>query len=134
MAQESPKPRTFGCGDCFQGDAAVVWKRRPFKNLAALVDDSHFGIDVMICPACDQHCVKVFMEFVDWANSDDAQCWVVVPLTHAESVEIIALGDKVRPEDIHRVSANRNYLLADFPSGGGSKIEWRPGPPGIVIP
>lgn len=123
----------FGCGACFQGDAEAVWKRG-FTNLATLVEDSHFGIQVMICPACDQRCVKVFMEFVDWANSDDAQSWVVVPLTHGESVELLALGGKVRPEDILRASKNRSYLFADFPSGGGSTIQWRAGPPGIVIP
>jgi hypothetical protein len=128
-----PTTREFGCGICFQSSTpAAAWKSRPFAHLHTLVDDSHFGIQIMRCQSCDQRCVKIFMEWVDWANSDDAQCWIVIPLTHDESLELIARGANVSVQRISDISANRQYLWADFPTGGGEKIEFRHGPAHII--
>src|SRR5215207_172312 len=43
--------------------------------VAKLADESHYGLAVLACRHCGQHCAKVFIEFIDWSAGDDAQYW-----------------------------------------------------------
>jgi hypothetical protein len=121
-----------GCSRCFQGDASAVWAARPFEHVATLVDDVHFIIHLMRCSACRQPCIKIFSEEVDFANGDDAQTWIVIPLTADESENLRTQGEAVSIKEIETLSTGRRCLVVDYPSGGEKSCWWRDGPLGIL--
>ena len=107
-----PENSLFGCPACFQAEAAAAWDAmRQFPRLAHLVDESHFDIQILECPQCGHRGVQVFTETIDWADGDDPQYWSVVPLTLAESEELIAQAKQV---DGNRIEA------VTFPSDGAT--------------
>ncbi len=122
----------WGCAACFQGDAAAVWRAKPFQSRTRLVEESHFSIEVMQCGCCGQRCVKVFTEFVDWVGGDDAQYWTVIPVTAAEAGQLRAQGAAVSTELIEGLSRGRRYLQADYPTGKEKRVLWSVGPVWIM--
>lgn len=123
-----PFPDGIGCDRCFQAcPHAAAESRRGFRVLATLVDESHFGVCVEACPACAQRYLSIFCEMIDWADSDDPQCWSVFPLTTEEAARLMALGDAVDEATISGLDRDRRYLHVDHPKGAPAVTEWLPG-------
>ncbi len=123
-----PPAECFGCERCFQASAEELSDlRRSFIEISRLVDESHFIVRVLECPRCFQRCVSVFTELIDWVGGDDAQWWSVLPLTKAESEQLIAQGEKVEIQLIESLGRRRRYLQVDYPTGEPKRIMWEEG-------
>src|ERR1700722_13185957 len=81
----------FGCDKCFKADAqAMALAKTKLKFVARLVDESHFMVSILACPACGQRCVSIFTETIDWTGGDDSQYVSVLPVTLQESKSLQA--------------------------------------------
>jgi hypothetical protein len=121
-----------GCSACFRGEAEQVWANRPFAHVSELMDDSHFGVNILRCKACGQMAVKVFTEFVDWGAGDDAQYWTIIPLEMQEAVALTGQVNDVDTKLIEKFSTGRRCLQVDHPTGKPRSIRWSVGPIWIV--
>lgn len=118
----------FGCNRCFQAAAeAASEARRHFVEISRLVDESHFIVRILECPHCRQRCVSVFTETIDWSQGDDAQYWSLLPLTDAESEQLISQGEDVDIRLIESLGRDRRYLQVDFPTGKPKRALWAAG-------
>lgn len=102
---------------------------RKAEHIIRLVDESHFGVSISRCKQCTQHFVTLFCERVDWADGDDPQTWVAVPVS-ADEVQRFRAADIAADEyailDI--VSGDRRFLYHDMPKGAAEKLVWKTGP------
>ena len=109
------------------GDDCVAAKEalRAAQHTIELVDESHFGVSIERCVRCGQHFLTLFCEMVDWADSDDPQVWVAVPVSEDE-VEKLRTADVAADENaILKIIANdRRFLLHDMPKGAPDKLAW----------
>jgi hypothetical protein len=122
-----------GCDHCYACAPEQAWEhRQEHRVLARLVDESHFSITVLACAHCDQRFVSVFAEEIDWANGDDPQRWLMVPITAEEAASLVAAGKTVGESAIEQLAAGRRYLDAEFPKGAPRRIGWLEG--GFFIP
>ena len=114
----------FGCRQCFQADAETMARARPeLICIAPLVDQSHFDISILVCPACRQRCVNIFTETIDWEGGDDPQLVSILPVTQAESVMLIASG-KDLIASIESLGRERQHLQDAYLKGGSRRIRW----------
>jgi len=65
------------------------------RNHARLVDGSHFGVSIRVCPACSQRYVSVFAETFDWTDGDDPQYSTLLPITEAEAAALERSGSEI---------------------------------------
>jgi hypothetical protein len=114
----------FGCSACFRADAETAARaRRKFVHSARLADESHFGVNILACPACGQRCVSIFTEMIDWAGGDDPQYVSVLPVTQVESDMLIAGGDDLIAR-IESLGRGRPFLQVDYLKGGSQGVRW----------
>ena len=68
------------------GDDSVAAKEaiRKAQHIVRLVDESHLGASILRCIGCERHFLSLFCERVDWADSDDPQTTVAVPISEDE--------------------------------------------------
>lgn len=99
--------------------------------VANLIDESHFIVNLRRC-ACGRHFLTLFCERVDWADSDDPQTRVSVPVTPREAEELRALKSVDEPALLGLVPGERRFLYHDMPKGAPQTIEWRRG--AVFIP
>jgi len=115
----------FGCGRCFQADAESAYKAFPgFKEVARLIDESHYIIRIAACPNCGQRCVSVFTELIDWEDGDDSQCWTVLPVTEQEATELATQGEGMDVAHIQALGEGRRSLRRISPSGQSPGVAW----------
>jgi len=123
--REEPRP---GCAQCWPPDAETAWAaRRELTAGAELVDESHFGIRLLVCGSCAQGFASVFVEDVDWVDGDDSQFWTVVPLSAAELEELGRLDPAALRARLGAIGAGRPCLHRDHPKGTEPATGWRPG-------
>jgi hypothetical protein len=116
---------------CFQADAQTMAQaRRKFVHVARLADESHFGVNILACPACGQRCISIFTEMIDWAGGDDPQYVSVVPVTLQESEMLLAGGHDLTA-CIESLGHDRQFLQVDYPKGGPQAVRWVNG--GLLI-
>jgi hypothetical protein len=117
----------FGCEQCFKADAeAMARAKNKFNEIARLVDEEHFIIRLLSCPACGQRCVSVFTESIDWSGGDDAQYVSVLPIT-AEEAELLQKSGENLTARINAMGCDRRHWRDDSPTGGPRKIQWDSG-------
>lgn len=116
----------FGCGHCWPADAAAAWQaRRGFRPAAVCVDESHYRVTLLHCPSCAQAFVSVFTERIDWADGDDPQRWIVLPLTAAEATALAA--SETGEEMLATLAPDRRSLCHDAPKGRAPTTAWTHG-------
>jgi len=114
----------FGCEHCFKADAESMARAKPkFNFIARLVDESHFIVSILACPACSQRCLSIFTETIDWTGGDDSQLVRVLPITPQESGSLQKSGDDLIPQ-IESLGRDRPYLLDNHPTGGPRQVRW----------
>ena len=67
---------------CLGDDSAAALEAiRKTKHIAMPVDESHFIVSIRCCVTCGQHFLSLFCERVDWADGDDPQTRVAIPVS-----------------------------------------------------
>ncbi|MBP2325134.1 hypothetical protein JOF56_005519 [Kibdelosporangium banguiense] len=119
---------TFGCRQCYGEDAGTVmtWCTKNLKITKRIVTDSHFGVSVRHCPACDQLFIAIFTEFVDWTAGDDAQYFDIVPVTPVELARIEEAG-RTLVTDLGRLGHGRKHVASSHPTGEPREVFWKHG-------
>jgi len=102
---------------------------RKAGHLARLVDESHFGVSISRCVYCSQHYLTLFCERVDWAEGDDPQTWVAVPVSEAEAQRLRTTNIAADENAIVEIVSNdRRLLYHDMPKGAAETLVWKIGP------
>ena len=106
---------------------------RKAKHIVELVDESHFVVSILRCIRCGQHFLSLFCERVDWADSDDPQTRVVVPVS-ADEVQRLQTANIAADENVilEIVANERRFLYHDMPKGAAETVEWKTRP--LFIP
>jgi len=82
----------------------------------ALVNESHFLVQLRSCPECGQRFLWIFTEFVDWENGEDAQYRQILPVTRTEADAIARQRAAVDLAYLGSLGRSRRYLKVDWPS------------------
>ena len=122
-----------GCEFCWPSSADAAWEaRRALTCKADLIDESHFHVMILACPACSQHFLSVFTEQVDWTDGEDPQYWVVLPITSGESASLLARSGTLTEATLSAIGPGRRSLWRDHPKrvapsaywGTGMSVRW----------
>ncbi len=115
---------SFGCPQCWPADAAAAWGyRASLRPAEQLVDESHLIIGLRECPHCAQQFLSVFGEIIDWADGEDPQETVLIPVTPAEAEQCRrdAVGS------ISNLGTGRRSLHRVWPKGALAETKWAVG-------
>jgi hypothetical protein len=110
------------------GDDSLAAKEaiRKTEHIATLVDESHFGVSILRCVQCRQHFLSLFCERVDWADSDDPQTTVAVPVSEDEVQRLKTANVAADENAILEIVANeRRFLYHDMPKGAADTLAWK---------
>ena len=114
--------------DCWPSSAAEGWEARGrLTHVAELIDESHFHVMILACPRCTQHFVSVFTEMIDWADGDDPQYWMVLPITGIEADDLIKQRGLLAEAALDALDPGRRSLRRDHPKGPARHIFWGTG-------
>jgi hypothetical protein len=127
MVDDGPK-RDFGCERCWPPTADAAWEARGgLTHAAELIDDSHFHVMILACPSCAQRFVSIFTESIDWEDGDDPQCWMLLPITEAEAVDLVQRRDSLTETKLNTLGPGRHCLRRDHPKDTEPRIFWGTG-------
>lgn len=115
---------TFGCLRCFGEDAPTAWAATRTSRLRALVEESHFSLQLTAC-ACGQRFVTVFTERVDWSGGEDDQTWLALPVALTEAQQLEGASPAELPALVRSFGPGRRFLVRSFPTGGELSVWWR---------
>ena len=112
---------------CLGDDSAAALEAiRKTKHIAELVDESHFGVSILRCVKCGQHFLSLFCERVDWADSDDPQTRMAVPVSEDEVQRLQTANIAADENVILEIVANdRRFLYHDMPKGAPETLAWK---------
>ena len=118
----------FGCDQCWPESAEAAWHARSgLTQIQELIDESHFHVTILACAECDQRFVSVFTETIDWTDGEDPQCWMLVPVTEAESRSLMQHRGTLTEPDLNSLGAGRRCLQRDHPKTSPARVLWRTG-------
>ncbi len=113
----------FGCDHCWPVEAEAAWSAR-LGLVRLLIDESHFRVLILNCELCTQRFISVFTERIDWKNGNDPQYWIRLPITNAESANLLQKRDSISEneieDEINALGKGRTSLRRDFPSDAKS--------------
>lgn len=113
-----------GCSACWPASADDAWHaRQSLRREAELIDESHLHVMLLACTACRQSFLSVFTEIVDWADGQDPQSWMLMPVDPDEASALIARGARLTEAQINRLRGRRT-LWHDHPKGGPATSVW----------
>ena len=119
---------SFGCERCWPGSAEEAWERRRALTCEIeLIDESHFGVMLLACPACSQRFVSVFSETIDWTDGEDPQYWAVIPITLAEADSLSQQKGSVTETQLDELGPGRRCLRRNYPKGEAPSCLWSSG-------
>lgn len=124
-----PPPTRCICqiDDCIAAQEAIR-RARSDPGTDFLVDQSHFIVSIRRCrrPLCGQSFLTIFCERVDWADSDDPQTWLAVPITAEEAGRLRLAGIDQDEDALLRIlTGERRFLFNDRPKGAPATLEWK---------
>lgn len=118
----------FGCEKCWPAATDDAWEAsRTLATDAELIDESHFHVMLRSCRSCSQRFAWVFTETIDWADGEDPQHWVLLPITPTEAARLSGLGSLITEHDLNSLPSNRRSLHRDFPKDGRPQLFWATG-------
>ncbi|MFN0131045.1 MAG: hypothetical protein ACKVW3_00690 [Phycisphaerales bacterium] len=91
-----------------------------------LIDESHFIVSTRCCRHCGRMYLWIFTEQVDWADSDDPQAWMCVPLELPE-IDLLRTQARSAPVDeafLLGLGIRRRMLTRRCPKGAPETIAW----------
>jgi hypothetical protein len=108
--------------DCRAAKEAI----RQAENLVMLIDESHFRVSILRCVRCGQHFLSLFCERVDWADGDDPQTTVGVPVSEDEVQRLKTANVAANENAILEILANeRRFLYHDMPKAAAETLAWK---------
>jgi len=108
--------------DCLAAKEAI----RKAQHTVGLVDESHFIVSISRCVRCGQHFLTMFCERIDWADADDPQVWVGVPVSEDEVRRLRTANVAADENAVLRIIANeRRFLHHDMPKGEADRLAWK---------
>ena len=128
MTGDQGRGEEFGCEHCWPPAADSAWEARgALTRVVELIDESHYHVMILACSGCTQWFVSVFTETIDWENGDDPQYWTLVPITAAESADLVQ--ERVSPTDtnLNALGPGRRSLRRDHPKGVAPRLFWGTG-------
>lgn len=117
----------FGCNICWPSVPDLAWNARGrLKKSFDLIDESHFHIRILNCNNCTQHFISVFTETIDWIDGEDLHCWTILPLTEAETANLILKHNSLTETEteINILGVGRRSLRRDHPKAEAPHIFW----------
>jgi hypothetical protein len=118
----------LGCAACTRNSPEQTWTARAsLAPVDTLVDESHYHVMLLECPACGDRCVSIFTETIDWAHGDDPQHWELMPLTWDEAEYLIGQQPDQVGSILETIGKTRRHLERDHPSSGAARLSWRAG-------
>lgn len=114
----------MGCALCLADDAERAWSASRTTRLGALVEESHFSVQLTAC-SCGQRFVTVFTERIDWSGGEDDQTWVSAPVDEEEARQLEACAVNDCPALVVKLAGDRRFLVRFFPTGGTLGCHWR---------
>ena len=107
--------------DCLAAKEAI----QKGRFIVELIDESHFGASIKRCEVCAQSFLTMFCEYVDWADGDDPQRWLAVPVTEDE-VRRLRTANVAADENaiLGIVTDERRFLFHDMPKGTSATLTW----------
>lgn len=118
----------FGCDRCWPSSAEAADAARSTLNVEAeLVDESHYRVTIRACPRCSQRFVSLFTEMIDWKGGDDSQYWTLMPVTQAETADLVGRGGSLTEAALNALAGGRRSLFHDHPSGKPERTGWGAG-------
>jgi hypothetical protein len=125
---DDTKTERFGCERCWPATAdAATEARRTLVHEAELIEESHFHVMILACPSCAQRYVSVFTETIDWEDGEDPQYWTTLPLTPAETADLVRRADSITEATLDALGPGRRSLQRDHPKGAEARSYWRTG-------
>lgn len=125
MTNDHQKSENFGCKNCWPSDAELAWnENKQLTSEMELIDESHFHVLIRNCQKCKQLFLAVFTEVVDWADGEDPQHWLIVPLTEVEAESLRLQGQPLTESKLHTFTLQRRCLHRDYPKGAEPRIYW----------
>jgi hypothetical protein len=106
-----------GCAACIPAEPPATTEDIALDLVAWLVDESHYIVSVRTCPSCGQEFLRVFTERIDWVGGEDPQRITMLPISHQEALDLIALGENVDETQLSRMGLDRRFLEFDWPAG-----------------
>jgi hypothetical protein len=106
----APLPSHVRCARCSSDDAATAWDAMCTRHVQSLVEESHFGIQIVAC-RCTQHFVKVFTERIDWKEGNDDQDWLVFPVSPAEVARLQACAENHLVSLVGELGRGQRFLV-----------------------
>lgn len=102
-----------------------------FQRETGLINESHYIVNILQCPACLQKFLFIFTETVDYVENEDPQHRIFMPLTNEEIEKLKNMGGSISEQQLETFGKTRHSLHWDYPRSGKKRIYWRTG---IVIP
>jgi hypothetical protein len=123
----------LGCEACLRGSPEQAWSAlAALRVVDELVDEPHYRVRLLECPVCGDRCASVFAESVDWQDGDDAQEWLVLPLSRDEAEYLIGQQPEQVGPILETIGRSRRFLDVDHPTGRARTLRWVAG--GLHIP
>ena len=91
------------------------------------IDELHFHVTIRACPRCSQRFVSIFTETIDWADGDDSQYIVMLPITPDEAAELIRQNGDLSEATLNALGTHRRSLHYDHPTGAAPCTYWSTG-------
>ena len=118
----------LGCDRCWPDIAEAAWDARSrLKGLEVIVDDPHLIIRLLACEGCGQKFLSIMTETIDWADGDDPQHWVSIPVTPDEAAKLVASGEDGLHQALGGLDHERRALHHDAPKGSLATSYWASG-------
>lgn len=127
MVRDEPR-QEFGCERCWPSDADAAWEARgTLAHVMELVDESHLHVMILACPRCTQRFISIFTETIDWADGDDPQYWMLLPITEAEAEGLGCQQDFPIETRLAALGPGRRCLRRDHPKAAAPQTSWGTG-------
>jgi hypothetical protein len=117
----------FGCKRCWPDTAeAAEDARSRLKGLEFIVDDTHLIVRLLTCEECGQKFLSIMTETIDWADGDDPQYRISIPVTPDEALKLPAGRDGLH-KALSGLDQTRRSLHHDWPKDSAATSSWGSG-------
>jgi len=129
MLGDEKLEESFGCDRCWPRSLDSAWgARRRLKLEEVLIDEMHYRVIILTCNVCRQHFISIFTETIDWADGEDPQYWIIMPLTRQEAADLAHRRNSISEEMLNVLASKRRSLRRDYPKEADKpSLSWATG-------
>ncbi|TVR41890.1 MAG: hypothetical protein EA402_12560 [Planctomycetota bacterium] len=113
--KSAPHRSASTCHRCASGDGphdAHAWVRdhRP-------IDESHFMVSMLRCPACGRRALAIWAELIDWHGGDDSTASLIIPVPQDHALDPTLITDEKAVERLLSSLGPCPHLATTHPRG-----------------